>query len=76
MVEKTSDNKKDAIFLPLIFMAVVVIGIIGLLIMQKLADKNRLICTYIGRLWMPDKDKNEPGLYKCYTYDEYYEYRE
>ena len=75
-VGKSSDskNKKDAVFLPLTFAAVVIIGILGLLLMQRLANKNRLICTYIGRLWMLDKDINEPGFYKCYTYDQYYSY--
>ncbi len=71
ITDKTSKNK-DVVFLPLIFVSVVIIGILGFLLMQKLADKNRLICTYIGRLWMPDKEKNIPGLSRCYTYEEYY----
>lgn len=74
--KKTLDNKKDTVFLPFIFVAVIVVGIIGLLVMQKFANRNRQICTYIGRLWMPDKDKTEPGFYKCYTYEEYYEFKE
>lgn len=74
--DKKSDNKKDAIFFPMIFISIVIIGIIGLLVMQRLADKSRLVCTYIGRLWLPDKEKNELGLYKCYTYKEYYSYEE
>ncbi len=72
--KKPSNNKKDVIFLPLIFVSVVVVGILGLLVLQKLAPDNRRLCSYLGRLWMPDKEKNEPGFYKCYTYKEYYAY--
>ena len=51
---------------------VVVVGIIGLYFLQRVSLNNRYICTYLGRLWMPDKEKNIPGLSRCYTYDEYY----
>jgi hypothetical protein len=74
--KKTKGNKKDYIFLPLIFIGVVIFGLLGLFLMQKLSTNNRHICTYLGRLWLPDKDIQEPGFYKCYTYEEYYEFRE
>jgi hypothetical protein len=73
---KTIDNKKDYIIFPLMFVGVVVIGLFGLFLMQKLSFNNRHICTYLGRLWLPDKEKNIRGLYRCYKYEEYYKYRE
>ena len=82
MFEDKKDNKslkvkkgikgKDVVILPFIFIGVMIFGLLGFLIMQKLAVNNRHICTYLGRLWMPDKDISEPGFYKCYTYEEYY----
>jgi hypothetical protein len=71
--EKNKDN-----FVPglIIIVFVIFIGIVGLYYLQKLSVNNGRICTYLGRLWVPDKDKNDPDLYRCYTYEEYYEYKE
>ncbi len=73
---KSNKNYKDDFANPfllfVIFISVLIIGILQLLLMQKLANKSRFVCSYIGRLWMPDREKNVPGIYKCYTYEEYY----
>ena len=70
--KKTIDGKKDAIILPLMVIVIMVIGVIGLYYMQKAASGNKYICTYLGRLWLPDKEQNNPDFHKCYTYEEYY----
>lgn len=74
--KKIKGNKKDYIILPLIFIGVVVFGLLGLFLMQNFSSSNRHICTYLGRLWLPDKEKNIPGVHRCYTYEEYYSYKE
>ena len=69
-------NKKEINYFVMsiaVFLASIVIGFAGYFIMQKYSAKNGSICNYLGRLWMPDKDKNIPGLHKCYTYEEYYQ---
>lgn len=67
--KKKTDDKKDAIILPLIVIGVIVAGVVGLFFLQKISVNNKYICSYLGGLWMR---KDTDPAHRCYTYEEYY----
>jgi hypothetical protein len=64
-------KKPQSKILLLITIAVFLFGLVGLKVMENLSASNGRICTYIGRLWMPEKN-GPKGVNRCYTYEEYY----
>ena len=67
--EKTQTDSKDAIILPLILVCVIVMGVLGLVVLQKLSVNNKFICSYLGGLWVK---KDSDSVHRCYTYEEFY----
>lgn len=68
--KETIKKKDDFLINVFIVISVVFIGIIGLFFLQKYSEKNQYVCSYLGRLWLADKENI--GIQRCYTYEEFY----
>lgn len=67
--KKTPSDKTEAIILPLIFIGVTIIGVLGLSVLKKISVNNKYICGYLGGLWM--RKETDPA-HRCHTYEEFY----
>ena len=68
----TQKEKKDNYLVPwIILVAVIIVGIGGLVLLQKYSRNNKYICSYLGGLWMR---KDTDQAHRCYTYEEFYKY--
>lgn len=67
---KLKEKVNEFYILAGILIFVIVFGILGLSLLQRLSVNNKYICNYLGGLWVK---KDTDQVHRCYIYEEYYD---
>lgn len=62
-------EKNESLILVGMALFAMVVGIVGLSVLQKVSVHNKRICSYLGGMWERKATDTE---HRCYTYQEFY----
>lgn len=76
MVEKrkkrNQKSKIDFVYFVIFIPALIVLAVISLILLDKVANKNSRVCSYLGKNWLEGSPTDPSVRRGCFTYEELY----